>query len=86
MCGHTTTAAGQILTAQKLCEGIILKHNFHNLRHFVGRDSVVILVKLPDHMVDDDGLWRHQECMQALRDLRELHSLGLKDLQNQVNS
>lgn len=40
-----------------------------------------ILIRLPDHMVDDDGLWRHQEGMQALRNLRELHSLGLENLQ-----
>lgn len=32
-------------------------------------------------MVDDDWLWGHQQCMQALRDLRELHPLSLKDLQ-----
>lgn len=38
------------------------------------------LMRLPDHMVDDDGLRRHQKCMQALRDLRKLHSLSLKDL------
>lgn len=38
-------------------------------------------MRLPDHMVDDDGLWGHQEGMQALWDLRELHSLSLKDLQ-----
>lgn len=37
-------------------------------------------------MVDDDGLRGHQERMQALRDLRELHSLGLKDLWIKVNS
>ncbi len=39
-------------------------------------------MRLPDHMVDDNGLWGHQERMQALRDLRELHSLSLKDLKN----
>lgn len=44
-----------------------------------------MLMRLPDHMVDDDGLRRHQKCMQALRDLRELHSLSLKDLQNETN-
>lgn len=43
-------------------------------------------MRLPDHMVDDDGLWGHQECMQALWDLRELHSLSLKDLQNKTNT
>lgn len=36
-------------------------------------------------MVDDDGLRGHQECMQALRDLGELHSLSLKDLQYETN-
>lgn len=35
----------------------------------------------PDDMVDDDGLGRHQKRMQALRDLGELHPLGLKNLQ-----
>ena len=37
-------------------------------------------MRLPDHMVDDDWFWGHQESMQALWDLRELHSLSLKDL------
>lgn len=37
-------------------------------------------------MVDDDGLWGHQESMQALRDLRELHSLSLKDLKSETNT
>lgn len=32
-------------------------------------------------MVDDDGVWWHQECVQSLRDLRKLHSLSLKYLQ-----
>lgn len=36
---------------------------------------------LPDHMVDDDGVWWHQERVQSLRDLGKLHSLSLKDLQ-----
>lgn len=36
-------------------------------------------------MVDDYGLWGHQECMQTLWDLRELHTLGLKDLQNKAH-
>lgn len=39
-----------------------------------------VAMKLPDDMVDDDGLWGHQECMQALWDFRELHPLSLKDL------
>lgn len=37
-------------------------------------------------MVDDDGLRGHQESMQALWDLRELHSLSLKDLQKETNT
>lgn len=32
-------------------------------------------------MVDDDGVWWHQEGVQSLRDLGKLHSLSLKDLQ-----
>lgn len=39
-------------------------------------------MRLPDHMVDDDGLRWHQKRMQPLWNLRELHSLRLKDLQN----
>lgn len=43
--------------------------------------SLLLVIRVhTDHMVDDDGLWGHQECMQALRDLRKLHSLSLKDL------
>lgn len=42
----------------------------------------MIVMRLPDHMVDDDGLRWHQERMQPLWNLRELHSLRLKDLQN----
>lgn len=35
---------------------------------------------LPDDMIDNDGLWGHQEGMKTLRNLRKLHPLGLKDL------
>lgn len=45
---------------------------------------IILLQKcrsLPDHMVDDDGVWWHQERVQSLRDLGKLHSLSLKDLQ-----
>lgn len=31
-------------------------------------------------MIDDDGLWRHEQGVQPLRDLGELHPLGFKDL------
>lgn len=41
----------------------------------------MIVMRLPDHMVDDDGLRWHQQRMQPLWNLRELHSLCLKDLQ-----
>lgn len=51
-----------------------------------GGTSCITVKRLPDHMVDDDGLWGHQECMQALWDLRELHSLSLKDLQKETNT
>lgn len=33
-------------------------------------------------MVDDDRLWWHQERVQPLRNLGELHPLRLKDLQD----
>lgn len=38
---------------------------------------------IPDQVVDDDGLRGHEKCMQALWDLRKLHSLSLKDLQHE---
>ena len=36
---------------------------------------------LRDNMVDDYGFWRVQEGVEALWNLRKLHTLCLKDLQ-----
>lgn len=41
---------------------------FHNLR------------VLPYDMINDDRLWRHQQGVQPLRNLRKLHPLSLEDL------
>lgn len=40
----------------------------------------LVFIALPDHMVDDDWFWRHQQSMQALWDFGKLHSLSFKNL------
>lgn len=37
--------------------------------------------RLPDNVVDDDGVWGQEEVGETLRDLRELQSRAVENLQ-----
>lgn len=52
-------------------------------KHGFQQSGCTAAIRSPDHMVDDDWLRWHQERVQSLWNLGELHPLRLKDLQEQ---